>query len=355
MSVPTTDSQMYQTIHRQPEDVRRLLAEGWGPAAEAAGKLDGARRVFVVGIGTSYHASLMGAWLLRSAGADARAISSFDFAHYPGNFPITSDDAVIIMSHSGVKTYSQESLQRATGAGATVISVGSLTAEHPGSELILRTTEREKSAAFTSSHLSAMTVLAQVATELGERSGAAGTQGYREALGRLPEQVEDILSREEQIRPISEAWVDRQVYATGAGPNELSAIEAVIKVREAAYGRIDALALEQFLHGPIVSFNEGDGAIVVNVAGASERRVGEVAAVLASLGGDIWVVGKAIDGLPAAKVFDVPETLEDLSPLLTVIPMQLYAYFMAAAKGVHPDTFRRDNPRYNEAFGLLKL
>ena len=66
MSAPTTDSAMYQTMHRQPSDLRRLLDSGWAPAEEAAGRLASARRVFTVGIGTSYHAALVGAWLLRA-------------------------------------------------------------------------------------------------------------------------------------------------------------------------------------------------------------------------------------------------------------------------------------------------
>ncbi|HYR15971.1 MAG TPA: hypothetical protein VEQ67_17410, partial [Mycobacterium sp.] len=89
---PTTDSAMYQTMHRQPDDVRRLLDEGWAPAAEAAERLAPARRVFTVGIGTSYHAALVGAWLLRAAGSDARAVSSFDFGLYPESADLGPDD-----------------------------------------------------------------------------------------------------------------------------------------------------------------------------------------------------------------------------------------------------------------------
>ena len=97
----------------------------------------------MVGIGTSYHAALAGSWLLRAAGYDARAVSSFDFATYPESFPIDGSDAVIVMAHTGVKSYSKLSLDRAVAAGATVVSVGSATAEHPGSSLILRTVDRE--------------------------------------------------------------------------------------------------------------------------------------------------------------------------------------------------------------------
>src|SRR5437764_11148920 len=177
---------MYQTMHRQPGEVRRLLETGWKPAEEAAQRLAGARRIFTIGIGTSYHAALVGAWLLRAAGSDARAVSSFDFSVYPELFELRADDAVVVMAHSGVKTYSTHSLERAAHVGATRISIGSLTAVHEGSQQVLRTVEREKSAAFTASHLAAMTVLAQVAIALGESNASTATRGLRAALEQVP-------------------------------------------------------------------------------------------------------------------------------------------------------------------------
>jgi len=122
----------------------------------------------------------------------------------------------------------------------------------------LRTVEREKSAAFTSSHQAAMLVLAQIAAELGERNGAAGTSEFREALERLPGLVAGVLAREAEIEPVAARAVEQRIYAAGPGPNAATALEAVIKVREAAYGWIDALPLEQFLHGPIVAVNAAD-------------------------------------------------------------------------------------------------
>ncbi|MDQ3693802.1 MAG: SIS domain-containing protein [Chloroflexota bacterium] len=356
MSNPTTDSKMYQTMHRQPDDLRRVLSDdGWNQAGTAAGLLAAAGRIFVIGIGTSYHAALVGAWLVRAAGLDARAVSSFDFALYPESFPLRAEDAVVIMAHTGVKQYSAASLARASGAGATIISVGSLTAEHPGSRLVLRTVEREQSAAYTSSHLTAMTVLAQVATALGERTGNGRVSQWRDALAALPDQVAAVLARESEIEPVARLAVRGQVYAAAAGPNEATALELVIKAREAAYGRVDALAVEQFLHGPMVAVNAGDLAVLVNVAGAGASRVAEVAAVLAAIGARLWLVGDAAPGAPAATVFSLPSLPEDLSPLLTVVPMQILAYQMAVLNGTHPDTFRRDDPIYKDAFGLLKL
>lgn len=352
---PTTDSMMYQTMQRQPAEVSRILAEGWGPAKEAAGLLANARRVFVTGIGTSYHASLVGGWLLRAAGTDARAVLSFDFATYPEDIPLRADDAVIVMAHTGVKRYSGETMARAAAAGATVISVGSLTAEHPGSQLVLRTVEREKSAAYTVSHVGAMTVLAQVATELGEANGATGVSGFRDGLAALPDQIAGVLRREAEIEPIARIAATNRVYSAGAGPNEATAIELVIKAREAALGHVDGLAIEQFLHGPMVAFNAGDLAVFVNVPGNASTRVGEIAAVAYAMGGHVWLVGEGVAAVPNATVFSLPAIPETLSPLLTVVPMQILAYQMAALKGTHPDTFRRDDPVYKDAFGLLKL
>jgi glucosamine--fructose-6-phosphate aminotransferase (isomerizing) len=353
MSAPTTDSAMYQTMHRQPTDLRRLLDSGWAPAEEAAGRLASAKRVFTVGIGTSYHAALVGAWLLRAAGCDARAVSSFDFALYPTSADLGADDAVVVMAHSGVKQYSTRSLERAAQVGATRISVGSLTAEHEGSQQVLRTVERERSAAFTASHLAAMFVLAQISTVLGESRQSA--LGFRGALEKLPDQVADVLSREDAIEPIGRDAAERRIYAVGGGPNEATALEAVIKVREAAQGWIDGLAIEQFLHGPLVAVNADDVAVIVNVPGTAPERVGQIARVLDAIGARLWLIGSGVAEVQQATVFPVAETPELISPLLAVVPVQILAYQMAVARGINPDVFRRDDPRYAAALGLLKL
>ena len=74
---------MYETMHRQPDDVRHLLDTGWPAAEEAAARLSDAPRIFVVGIGTSFHAAQVGEALLRAAGSEAYAVGSFDFVTYP--------------------------------------------------------------------------------------------------------------------------------------------------------------------------------------------------------------------------------------------------------------------------------
>ncbi len=108
-------------------------------------------------------------------------------------------------------------------------------------------------------------------------------------------------------------------------------------------------------HLAIVAVNAGDLAILVHVPGRATERVREIALVLDAIGAELWVIGRPVEGLARATVFALPETPELLSPLLAVVPVQLLAYQMAVVKGVNPDTFRRDDPRYAAAFGLLKL
>ena len=154
-----------------------LLADGWEDAGDAAARLADAARIFVVGIGTSFHAAQIGAFLLRTAGADARAVDSYEFATYP--YRLRSDDAVIVMAHTGMKQYSARAVEMAKAAGVPCIGISARDSKmsDEGPALVLRTVARETSAAYTASHLGALTVLAQVATALGERQDAAAVAG----------------------------------------------------------------------------------------------------------------------------------------------------------------------------------
>ncbi|MDQ2682790.1 MAG: hypothetical protein M3Y37_04625 [Chloroflexota bacterium] len=334
-------SETWKTIQRQPDDLRAMLSREGENVAEAARILENARRILTVGIGSSHHASQVGAWLLREAGKDALAVHAFDFVHYPEQYPVGTSDAIVLFGHTGSTGITRGALDRLVMAGVPVVAVGSTQAEHPGAAVILRTTEPETAATYTSSHLCAMAIVARVAAELGAP--------LAEALDHLPEQVAEILSRQHEIWPMAERIEGKRIYAYGAGPNEITATELMIKVREAAFHRIDGMAAEQFLHGPTVSFNRGDVAIVINVEGPGRERVEAIARVNAAMGGDVLPVGKAIPGLDVVP-FALPDVPEAISPLLAVVPMQLLATRLSAIRGTNPDKFRMDNPTYEAAF-----
>lgn len=348
-----TESVMFATMHRQPSDLRRVLDQEWGAAGKAASAIASAKRVILAGMGTSYCAAVAGAWMLRAAGAVAWPVNSFDFALYSDVFRISSEDVVIILSHSGLKKYSHQLFTIAKASGAQVVAVTGTEAMIEGADVVLRTTEREKSASYTSSHICAMAAVAQIATELGGMTGAATAAAFRAELAGIPTEVEQILARAGEMESFSRRSASRQNYAVGGGPNEAAALEAVIKVREAAFGRIDGMGLEQYLHGPVASMNAGDGLLLVNCPGAATQRVDVAAKVFATIGADMLVIGEPTPSMGDAQVFPLPVISEWLSPLLSVVPMQLFAYQMATASGICPDRFRRDTPKYALAFSEM--
>src|SRR5207245_1718639 len=111
---------LYRSIHAQPQAVRELLADWDGPS-KAAEKLSHTDRIFVSGIGTSFHAATLGEYLFRFVGSDAWAVRSFEFVHYPR--PLRSDDGVIVVSHRGSKLHGIGALQRAVGSGAVTVGI----------------------------------------------------------------------------------------------------------------------------------------------------------------------------------------------------------------------------------------
>ena len=111
---------LYRSIHAQPQAVRELLADWDGPS-KAAEKLSKAGRIFVSGIGTSFHAATVGEYLLRFVGTDAWAVRSFEFVHYPR--PLRSDDGVIVVSHRGSKLHGIGALQRAVESGVVTVGI----------------------------------------------------------------------------------------------------------------------------------------------------------------------------------------------------------------------------------------
>ena len=228
-----------------------------------------ARRTYVCGIGTSWHAALVGEHLFRSVGHhDAHAWHSFEFASYPP--PLSGEDLVIVMAHSGTKHYSAEALSMAKESGAmtAILTCQTSEARLELADVVLKTTYRDRSSAFTVSHTGAMTALALIASRLpgGEETG-------RELAG-LPDKLASALKREAEVMELVAQVREFGWYCfAGWGPNASTAYEAALKINEATYDVTTAFQLEQFLHGPFVA----TGAAMLGDAGFPARtRIREV-------------------------------------------------------------------------------
>ena len=206
-----------------------------------------------MGTGTSWHAANIGAWFLRAAGVEAWPVPAMDAALH-GPRP-TGDDGLILLSHRGTKLYTSEALERARADGAATATISARGA--PGADI--ETVAPERSSAYTASHCGALLRLAQIAVALGADL----------PLEAVPDAVAEVVDGPAVgIEPPR-----RSMEFIGAGPNQWTAAEGALKVRETAYVAASGMGVEQYLHGPSVAVGAFDTLICLNGGGPGEERL----------------------------------------------------------------------------------
>ncbi len=359
---------LYRSIHAQPAVVRALMADWDGPT-QAAEQLARAKRIIVAGIGTSFHAATVGEYLLRFAGADAWAVRSFEFVHYPR--PLRDDDAVIVVSHRGSKLHGNLAVERALANGVITIGITGRNSKMQGPSPILETVEQDPSSTHSISYTGALTRLAQVAARLAALNGLAEqARALEQGLASIPGLMEDILRREDSVQQVANEAVahNRRLYYIGAGPNAVSGPEGALKAKEAAYVTAEGFELEQGIHGPQVAFEGEDLLIPISVPGPAQARMADFLLALSEIGSRVWLIGSPPSEETAALFdgtrwnyfslgndVDLASVPEELTPILAALPVQLLAEFLAAASGTNADSFRADQDAYKRAGARFRI
>jgi glutamine---fructose-6-phosphate transaminase (isomerizing) len=313
-------SVMRETMWRQPADLRELLDDR-EPVEAQADRLRG-RRILVVGTGTSWHAANHAVWLLREAGVEAWPLQALDASLY--GLPGLDGDALLLLSHRNTKRYSTETLERARAEGRVCVAVGGRGS--PGVDL--ETVEPERCATFTASHLGGLMRVAQLARALGAEL----------ALEAVPDAVEAAL---ESSGPAVEA-PKRLLELTGAGPNQWTAAEGALKVREAARVATEGLSVEQFLHGPSVALDARDALVCLDGGGPGAERLAAVSHAAERCGVRVYRVEERGLG-------------EALSIFALTVAVQRIALELAERLGTNPDLFGYDIPGRKEAWTPVTL
>jgi glutamine---fructose-6-phosphate transaminase (isomerizing) len=315
-------SVMRQTMDGQAAALAGILDDE-APVIAVAERLRG-RRVLAIGTGTSWHAAGQAATLLRAAGMDASAAQSADAAV---DGPLPGEGGVLLaFSHTGAKRYTAQAAERARSGGAQVIQVCGVGVA--GADLV--TVPRERSSAYTASHLGALLRAAQLARALG---------ADLPALGEVPSAVDDAYRArpdERQAPPPA-----RLIEFIGGGISQWTAAEGALKIREAAYVASEGLAVEQFLHGPSVALSPDDRLVCLDGGGAWSARIAEVAQAAEEA------------GVAVTRFTD-----DRLGELLSIFPLtvavQRVALEAAETLGVNPDSFGLDRPGH-QGWDRIKL
>ena len=214
---------MHDAIYAQPGALRLLMRGNEDALAGAAARLKTMDRVILCGIGTSWHATLVGELLLGHAGKlrdRVRAFHSFDFKNY---WPEADHrTGAIVVSHRGTKRYSLEALNKAKGtAGVGVVITGKDSGDGLAiADYTLRTIEQESSSAHTISYTCAMALLAALAAEIG------GAEAVRRELEHVPDQLATLLGQEDWDGLARRFAGRKQYWFVGGGPNTATAYEA---------------------------------------------------------------------------------------------------------------------------------
>ena len=362
MSIPVRPGHpycMYDEILAQPAATERLLAVENKQRDELARLLASKSRLFLTGCGTALHAALAGEYLLRwlsDGRRDARAFEAFELTEYGPS--LDSNTALIALSHSGTATATIRALEKGKREGAfclTITAYPESQAATAADAIALTGYPQQQSAVYTVSYTLMVALLADLARRIAwHLPGEHPThETYAHEVDRLPKLLRDALALEEQMQALAQRYQDRQrFFFLGGGPHLVTAHEAALKMMEANYTASTGMQIEEFIHGPISSLEAHDVAVVLAPPGASHSRALDALKAARIIGAETIALAEADDEevrAAATHIISLPHCAEAIGVLPAIVPLQLFTYHMALARGLNPDLIHRHDERYAAA------
>ncbi len=352
------DHFMLKEIYEQPEVIvdsfrgRMNATEGWvklGGVNEYRNKLNKAHRIIFAACGTSWHASLVGEYLIEELAripVEVEYASEFRYR----NPIIGSEDVFVAISQSGETADTIAAIELAKEKQAMIYgicnSVGSTISQmshagsytHAGQEIGIASTK-----AFTTQ----VVILTLMALQLADYKGNLSKSELNTVLGELekiPNKVREILKLDDQIKEIAKSYYEANNFLfLGRGANYPIALEGALKLKEISYIHAEGYPAAEMKHGPIALIDENMPTVVLATNdSAYDKIVSNIQEVKARKGRVIAVVNEGdtvIKGI-ADHCIEIPHTLEIFAPLLSVVPLQLLAYHIAVWRGADVDSPR---------------
>lgn len=349
------DHFMLKEIYEQPKSIQdtmrgRLLEDYTTKLSGVDNHLDtflNAQRIIIVACGTSWHAGLVGEYLLEEFAripVEVEYASEFRYR----NPIIRKDDIVIAISQSGETADTLAALKLAKEKGAFIYGicnvVGSSIARitdsgtytHAGPEIGVASTK-----AFTTQ----LTVLTLIALHLGHKKGTIDRQTYQDLakdLANIPSLVEKTLEKTHQVAiDIAESYKNASnCLYLGRGFNFPTALEGALKLKEISYIHAEGYPAAEMKHGPIALIDENMPVIfIAPLKGHYDKIVSNAQEIKSRKGKIIAVVTEGDTQMAAIAdhVIEIPEVNEALSPMLASVPLQLLSYYIAIKRGCNVD------------------
>lgn len=349
------DHFMIKEIYEQPRSIRDCLRGRIYPKTgkvqlggikEYTEKLKNIDRIIIVACGTSWHAGLVGEYLIEEYArvpVEVEYASEFRYR----NPIITEKDLVIAISQSGETADTMAAIELAKEKGATIFGVCNVVGAsiprtshagvytHAGPEIGVASTK-----AFTAQ----VTALTLIAFYVAQQRGAI-TQSklieYLTELNEIPDLVERALECNEHVKEISEKVKDsRNCLFLGRGSSFPVALEGALKLKEISYIHAEGYPAAEMKHGPIALIDEEMPVVFIATKNSSyEKVVSNIQEVKARKGKVIAIVSEGdVDVKDMADyVIEIPQTNEAFVPLIATIPLQLLSYHIAVMRGCNVD------------------
>jgi len=349
------DHFMLKEIFEQPNTIEqsfkgRILSDNsdivLGGLHNVMPKLKEARRLIIIGCGTSWHAGLVGEYLFEEycrIPVEVEYASEFRYR----NPIIDEDDVVIAISQSGETADTLAAVKLAKERGATVLGICNVVGSsipretdagvyiHAGVEIGVASTK-----AFTAQ----VTILTMMAALLGKERGKLSPEDYRviiQELTEVPEKIKTILQSTDHIRKVADKYKDAvNALYLGRGALFPVALEGALKLKEVSYLHAEGYAAAEMKHGPIALVDDNLPVVVVAAKDRYyEKVVSNIQEVKARKGNIIAVVSEGDTQLDKMcdDIFEIPRSHPAVAPLLTIIPLQLFAYYVAILRGTDVD------------------
>ena len=337
---------MLKEIFEQPETIENVLR---GRINENQIKLsldvdlNLIRRIILTACGTSWHSSLIGKYLIESiAGIPAEVDYASEFRYR--NPLINENDLLVVISQSGETADTLAALREAKLKSAKTLGivnvVGSTIAREVDSGIFLHAGP-EIGVASTKAFTSQVTALLLFSLYLRQKKGLKLDEKMLDEIKKIPDKIRKILEQKNKIEELAKKFSDsRNFLYFGRGVNFPVALEGALKLKEISYIHAEGYPAAEMKHGPIALVDKSMPTIFLATKNfLSSKIMNNIQEIKARNGIIIAITNEdetEVKSL-ADYIIEVPETIEELSPILNILPLQLFAYYIADLKGLDVD------------------
>ena len=337
---------MLKEIFEQPEAVQNTLR---GRITNGQIKLslntdlNRVQRIIIAACGTSWHSALIGKNLIEKYTGIPTEVDYASEFRYRESI-INGEVLMIVISQSGETADTLAALRKAKSAGTQTLGiinvVGSTIAREVNSGIYLHAGP-EIGVASTKAFICQVITLLLLALYIKQQKGELTDPALLAKIDMIPEQIRQVAEHSDNLREIASAYyLNRNFLYLGRGINYPVALEGALKLKEISYIHAEGYPAAEMKHGPIALIDENMPVVFIATKGAVFDKVLSNMQEVKARGGQILTItdhnNPHLQEL-SNHLIVVPETSEDLSPLINVIPLQLLAYHIADLKGLNVD------------------